>query len=85
ALAIGNALTLYDLPAVLQEPPPDQKSETGAKQMTLKEMEKNYILETMEACDWNHEMASKQLAIGRTTLWRKLREYKIGNDSERKG
>lgn len=46
-------------------------------QVSLRELEKQYIIETLEEFDWDYEFVCKQLGIGRTTLWRKLKEYKI--------
>ncbi len=84
ALAIGKKITIHDLP------PNIQSSETAStplptpfedEKLTLKEMEKRHILNTLESCDWNYEQACRQLEIGRTTLWRKLREYNITEHS----
>ncbi|RMI17487.1 MAG: sigma-54-dependent Fis family transcriptional regulator, partial [Calditrichaeota bacterium] len=81
ALAVGKAVTLYDLPPALQKPasapPPVALPPDGHPPLTLKELEKQYILEILKACNWNYEKACKQLDIGRTTLWRKLKEYRI--------
>ena len=38
-------------------------------------MEKAHILQTLEQCGWNSSQAADLLGIGRTTLWRKLKEY----------
>jgi transcriptional regulator of acetoin/glycerol metabolism len=34
-----------------------------------------YPLQTRDRCGWNHSRAAEALGIGRTTLWRKLKEY----------
>jgi DNA-binding NtrC family response regulator len=44
-------------------------------QQTLAELERTHILQTLERCGWNHSRAAEALGIGRTTLWRKLKEY----------
>lgn len=79
ALTVGKSISLYNLPEQVrttgQEPSPGMSVPATGEQMTLKDVEKKYILETLETCHWNYEAASKQLGIGRTTLWRKLREY----------
>ena len=43
---------------------------------TAQEIERTHILETLERLDWNTTQAAKQLGIGRTTLWRKLKRYR---------
>jgi len=47
------------------------------REQTLAEVEKTHILQTLERCGWNHSQAAEMLGIGRTTLWRKLKEYQI--------
>ncbi len=45
--------------------------------LTLREMEKAYILETLNELEWNQAKVAQVLDIGRNTLWRKLKEYGI--------
>ena len=45
--------------------------------MTLDEMEAAHIRRILEASFWNQDHAATALGIGRTTLWRKIRRYKI--------
>ena len=52
-------------------------SPTLPKQITLAEAERVHILETLERFGNNHSGAAGALGIGRTTLWRKLKEYGI--------
>ena len=47
------------------------------QQMTLAESERIHILQTLERFGRNHSGAAEALGIGRTTLWRKLKEYGI--------
>ena len=44
-------------------------------QHTLAEVDRLHILQTLERYGWNHSRAAEALGIGRTTLWRKLKEY----------
>ncbi len=45
--------------------------------MTLAEMEKHLITETLIKCDNNQTLAAEKLGISRSTLWRKIKEYGI--------
>ena len=47
------------------------------RQLSLAETEKACIILTLERCGWNHSRTADALGIGRTTLWRKLKEYGI--------
>jgi two-component system response regulator HydG len=47
------------------------------RQMSLADAERVCILQTLERCGWNHSRAAEALGIGRTTLWRKCKEYGI--------
>src|SRR4029434_8857008 len=47
------------------------------RQPTLAEAERVHILQTLERFGRNHSGAAEALGIGRTTLWRKLKEYGI--------
>ena len=80
ALAFGKVISLYDLPPNLQQAAPNgaDSLKTGQR-LTLKELEKKYILESLEAFDWDYDQVCKELAIGRTTLGRKLKEYNLEN------
>jgi DNA-binding NtrC family response regulator len=44
---------------------------------TLKELEYTYIKQTLALLDNNYSDAAKKLGISRSTLWRKIKEYKI--------
>jgi DNA-binding NtrC family response regulator len=46
-------------------------------QITLAQAERLHILQTLERFGRNHSGAAEALGIGRTTLWRKLKEYEI--------
>ncbi|HEX5814053.1 MAG TPA: sigma-54 dependent transcriptional regulator [Methylomirabilota bacterium] len=45
------------------------------RQTTLADAERVHILQTLEGVGGNHSAAAEALGIGRTTLWRKLKEY----------
>jgi DNA-binding NtrC family response regulator len=45
------------------------------RQISLADAERAHILQTLERFGRNHSGAAEALGIGRTTLWRKLKEY----------
>jgi len=47
------------------------------RQISLADAERIHILQTLERFGGNHSGAAEALGIGRTTLWRKLKEYEI--------
>jgi transcriptional regulator with PAS, ATPase and Fis domain len=65
------------LPENIREP--KAKSAVGAIKglMTLKDLEKSKITETLSSFKGNKANTAKALGIGRNTLWRKLKEYEI--------
>lgn len=75
ALCDGQTLTLADLPEDLRgavpQPPVDQNL------LTLEEMERGHIARVLEITGRNKGMASRVLGIPRTTLWRKLKQFKL--------
>lgn len=71
---------------LLQAPPcqsdcaPDEAEE--AMPMDIKEWEKKIILQTIARHPNNLAEVCKELKIGRTTLWRKMKQYKIEMSEE---
>jgi transcriptional regulator with PAS, ATPase and Fis domain len=55
----------------------EKSLETQNQPKTLKEIEKNAILEAMSYAKWNMSKASKILGVSRMTLYRKMRTYEI--------
>jgi len=90
ALSSGPVLHLGDLPTQLQNhglearrmagEPELQPEGTGLPPVvTLAEMEKNAILSTIRALSGDKLQAAKLLGIGKTTLYRKLKEYGVAD------
>jgi transcriptional regulator with PAS, ATPase and Fis domain len=44
---------------------------------TLEDMERVYIRQALEAMQYNYSQTAKKLGISRSTLWRKIKEYKL--------
>jgi two-component system response regulator HydG len=73
ALARGGTIRPEHLPEELRAPP----APGGAAGLPrrLAEVERAHVLATLEACGGSQAEAARALGIGRTTLWRKLRQY----------
>jgi|WetSurMetagenome_2_1015567.scaffolds.fasta_scaffold01661_6 DNA-binding NtrC family response regulator len=48
----------------------------------LKDVERDYIRQALEATLYNYSETAKRLGISRSTLWRKIREYKLGKPAQ---
>jgi DNA-binding NtrC family response regulator len=91
-LSSGPILHMADLPTQLQNfrlairhsdlPAADAKAEEHFEShpvLSLAEMEKQAILDTLRKLDGDKIQTAKLLGIGKTTLYRKLKEYEIGD------
>jgi DNA-binding NtrC family response regulator len=84
-LAEGNEITERDLPEftfrnrlLLAGPAPEPvASQEPDRVRTLADMEKEHIAGVLALTDFNYTEASKKLGISRSTLWRKIKDYKI--------
>jgi two-component system response regulator HydG len=72
ALARGGPIRPEHLPEELLAPPA-----RSAGDETLAAAERDHILRVLERCGGAQPAAAARLGIGRTTLWRKLREYGV--------
>jgi DNA-binding NtrC family response regulator len=74
-LSRGDAVGAEDLPPHVAAGTGLGRAPTLPPQQTLAELDRTHILQTLERCGWNHSRTAEALGIGRTTLWRKLKEY----------
>jgi two-component system response regulator HydG len=89
ALSSGPILHLGDLPTLLQQQGLEAQrsaaagepvSEAGSPQLTtLAEMERQAILGAIRTLNGDKLQAARLLGIGKTTLYRKLKEYGIAD------
>jgi len=87
-MAENDEITLEDLPENLQpsyivpenryllSSPAIQKSEQENEDLSLAELERRHIIKMFEKHK-NLSLTAEKLGISRTTLWRKLEEYKV--------
>jgi DNA-binding NtrC family response regulator len=77
AMATREVLLPEDLPQrILDSAPVRGYASTAAGEgLTLKELERRYILEVLQRTAGNKSRAAEQLGLDRKTLYRKLREY----------
>ena len=59
-------------------------SEVGilSKSGSLQENQRHLITNALDANEWNFTQTAKQLGIGRTTLWRKVRKFNLKKSAE---
>jgi len=74
-LTSGEAIAPDDLPPHIASGAGLGPAPTLPAQQSLAEIERAHIAQTLERCGWNHSRAAEALGIGRTTLWRKLKDY----------
>ncbi len=90
-MAEDDEITLEDLPENLQpsyivpenryllSSPATQKNEPESEDISLAELERRHIIKMFEKHK-NLSLTAEKLGISRTTLWRKLEEYKVELD-----
>ncbi len=80
-MARGEMITPAEFPEILQQLDPEVKATyvNLSPGRTLKDVEKDMILRTLEETEGNRTHAAKILGISRRTLQLKLKEYGINN------
>lgn len=90
AISSGPVIHLGDMStnvrayvAATQEPEPEQTLEPDAVSvfLTLEQMEKRAIQDALERLHGDKVLTARCLGIGKTTLYRKLKEYGISHDT----
>jgi DNA-binding NtrC family response regulator len=74
----GSVLDVHDLPAHIRSSETRSGAKTagrGANILPLAEVERRAILNTLERLNGDKLMTARALGIGKTTLYRKLKEY----------
>ena len=73
-LARGERIEATDLPSVLRTAKPSSKK---IARRTILDNEKKLLQETLEECGWNKKLTAQNLGISRSTLYSKLKKYRI--------
>ena len=77
-LSRGRPVEVRDLPEELTAPHGSMHDDDGSSPLvSLAEAERRHVLKVLEACGGQHIDAARVLGIGRTTLWRKLKDYGV--------
>jgi DNA-binding NtrC family response regulator len=70
---------LLELKQLAQQSVPEETSlRANGEIKTLRELEKDAIINALNKCKWNKKKAAESLGISERTLYRKLKEYGIG-------
>jgi transcriptional regulator with PAS, ATPase and Fis domain len=87
AVAVSKSETILpeDLPEEVQRPRAEMKPDAKpageaarARNLTPGDLESRRILAALEASHWSRDAAARALGMSRTTLWRKMREFRLG-------
>jgi len=81
ALGSGNALEIADLPSNLHYDRSDRMP-TGEELLPLEELERRAILRALKETSGDKLAAARLLGIGKTTLYRKLKQYESARPHE---
>jgi len=76
ALGSGPLVSVHDLPSNLQYPTTD-RAPGKEELLPLEELERRAILSTLRQTGGDKQAAARALGIGKTTLYRKLKQYQI--------
>ena len=76
ALGSGPYVSVNDLPSSLHYPTSD-RAPAREEMLPLEELERRAILSTLNQTGGDKQAAARALGIGKTTLYRKLKQYQI--------
>jgi DNA-binding NtrC family response regulator len=60
--------------------PNEDSSDNDQSRMLLDEGQKKLIIKTLNKNNWNFTQTARELGIGRTTLWRKVKKYELKDE-----
>lgn len=77
----GDTLQAEHLQKDIQPARPDVIGKAIEKEDPLQAMEQELILKVLNQTGWNYKKTAEKLKISRTTLWRKMKEYRLEKDA----
>ncbi len=77
ALCVGFQIKAEDLPKRIKFWQSSAKAKEENTLLPLKNVEEQHIRHVLQTLNWDYDRAVEVLGIGRTTLWRKIKEYGI--------
>ncbi len=76
--AKGALIYPADLPlSLVNQVPAKMKASHSKRETAMDDLERQLIINELEAARWNKSVAARRLRISRTTLWRKIEKYCI--------
>jgi DNA-binding NtrC family response regulator len=81
ALGTGPYVSIHDLPTNLQFPT-TERAPAKEEMLPLEELERRAILSTLHQTGGDKQATARMLGIGKTTLYRKLKQYQIERTPE---
>jgi DNA-binding NtrC family response regulator/HAMP domain-containing protein len=73
-LAKGRRIEITDLPAAIRHTNPEARKRRSRK---FTDSEVELLREVLEECSWNKKEAARSLGISRSTLYNKIRKYRL--------
>ena len=73
-LAKGRRIEIADLPAAIRQTKPGARRPRSRK---FTDSEAELLLEVLEECSWNKKESARRLGISRSTLYNKIRKYRL--------
>lgn len=77
-LSNGNIILPEHLQKDIQQPPLGLIEKVMERSAPLEQLERELILRILLQTEWNYTKTAEWLKVSRTTLWRKIRRYRIG-------
>jgi len=84
-MAKTEVINQWDVPNIskFSVPMPNRSSEETTLKKVVEQPEKDHIVSVLNDCNWNRIRAATVLGVNRTTLYNKMKKYKISDNFQR--